>query len=217
VRRRPWALAGQVVMPARDRCLPGLGGAGVLGLGHGAVRQRGFEAGRQWRHGSGCRQQEARPGGGGAVWPEGSDAIASTKGRRARWCVELRWPGEQRRREGELGLEGAKGVGVEGGRVHGGWRPCMPARGSNRGRKTPWETPARARGSRDALPVVVKGSVVRFPLHLLNQGRGKRWLVACGMGPGSDGGAYRGRRRGSRWLTTCAVGGRQLWEGRVKT
>jgi hypothetical protein len=190
-------------MPARDRCSPGLGGVGVLGLGHGAVRQRGFEDGQQWRHGSGCQQQEARLGGGGAVWPEGSDAISSTKGRRARWCVELRWPGEQRRREGELGLERAKGVGVEGGRVHGGWRPCMPARGSSRGRKTPWETPARARGSRDALQpllVVVKGSVVRFPLHLLNR-EGERdgwWRVGWGLPPGvmeeptGDGGVEAG-------------------------
>jgi hypothetical protein len=45
--------------------------------------------------------------------------------------------GERRCREGELGLEKAGGVGVEGGRVHGGRRPCIPVRGSSRGRKTP--------------------------------------------------------------------------------
>jgi hypothetical protein len=72
-----WALAGQ---GARWQG-PLL--AGVGRCGRGAVRRRRSEVRRHWQRGSGRQQQEARPGGGGAVWPEGSDTATSANGRRA--------------------------------------------------------------------------------------------------------------------------------------
>jgi hypothetical protein len=71
-----WALAGQGTR------WQGLLLAGVGWCGRDAVRRCRSEARRHWQRGSGRQQQEARPGGGGAVRPEGRDAATSAKGRR---------------------------------------------------------------------------------------------------------------------------------------